>query len=158
MGHQKLHLIGQDAAVAQNKVFPQAGHVGRVEQRHTRLLGGAAALAVVARAAGCHHIHPSVHAFLSKGHDVFAGQFGLVIGVAAVGAYIAIADKQLGVGEAGAKVKGVDVGHALGANDAVDSDDGLLSGDGVVSTMKHSDFAAGFPTNLVCRVMQNRFL
>lgn len=48
MRHQKLHLIRQDAPVAQDEVFPQAGHVGGVEQGHAGLLRGAVALAVVA--------------------------------------------------------------------------------------------------------------
>jgi len=33
MRHQKLHLVGQDAAVTQNEVFPQAGHIGRIQER-----------------------------------------------------------------------------------------------------------------------------
>lgn len=51
MRHEELHLVGQDAPVAQDEVFPEAGDVGRVEQRHTGLLGGTTALAVVAGAA-----------------------------------------------------------------------------------------------------------
>ena len=67
MRHQKLHLIGQDTAVAQDEVFPQAGHVGGVEQRHMGLLGRAAALAVVAGAAGGDDVHPVVAAVLREG-------------------------------------------------------------------------------------------
>ena len=51
VGHQKIHLIGQDASVAQDEILPQAGHVGGVEQRHVGLLGCARTLAVVAGAA-----------------------------------------------------------------------------------------------------------
>ena len=72
MGLQKLHLVGQDAPIAKDEVFPQAGHVGGVKQRHVRLLGGAVAFAVVAGAAGGNHIHPVVHPVLGKGDDVFA--------------------------------------------------------------------------------------
>lgn len=48
MRHQELHLVGQDAAVAQDEVFPQAGHVGGIQQGHVGLLRRAAALAMVA--------------------------------------------------------------------------------------------------------------
>ena len=48
MGHQKLHLVRQDAAVAQDEVLPQAGHIGRIEQGHVGLLRRAVAFAVVA--------------------------------------------------------------------------------------------------------------
>ena len=72
MGHQKLHLVGQDAAVAQDEVFPQAGDIRRKEQRHVRLLGRAVTFAVVAGTAGGDHVHPVVHAVLSEGDDVLA--------------------------------------------------------------------------------------
>ena len=71
MRHQKLHLVGQDAAIAQDEVFPQARYVGREEQGHVRLLGRTVAFAVVAGAASGDHIHPVVHAILGEGDDVF---------------------------------------------------------------------------------------
>ena len=48
MCHQKLHLIGQDSAVAQNEIFPEAGHIRGIEQGHVGLLRRAAAFAVIA--------------------------------------------------------------------------------------------------------------
>ena len=122
MGHQKLHLVGQNAAVAQNEVFPEAGHIRRVEQRHVGLLGRAIAFAVVAGFAGGDDVHPVVYAMLAEGADVFAGEFGFVEFVAAVGANVAVTGKQFAVGQAGFELKGIDFGHALGANDAVDTD------------------------------------
>ena len=71
MGHQEFHLIGEYAAIAQNKVFPQAGDVRRVEQGHVGLLGRAVALAVVAGPAGGDHVHPVVNAVLRERNDVF---------------------------------------------------------------------------------------
>ena len=72
MGLQKLHLVGQDAPVAQDEVLPQARHIGCEKQRHVRLLRSAVAFTVVAGAAGGHHVHPVVHPVLGKGDDVFA--------------------------------------------------------------------------------------
>ena len=132
MRHQKLHLVCQNAAVAQNEVFPQAGHIGRIQQRHTRLLRGAVAFAVVAGTAGGHHIHPAIDAVLGERNDVLARQVFLVELVAAIGADIAVTGEQLAVGEPGLQMKRIDVGHALGANDAVDGDDGLHAGERVM--------------------------
>ena len=88
-----------------------------------RLLGGAVAFAVVAGAAGGNHIHPVVHPVLGKGDDVFAGEVRLVKMAAAIGAYIAVAHEQLAIGQPWAQIKGVDIGHATGADDAVYADD-----------------------------------
>ena len=96
--HQKLHLIGQYAAITQNKVFPQAWHVRRVQQRHVGLFRGSAALSMVAGAACSHHVHPGVDAFLRKRHDVLARQIFFVEVLPAIGAQIAVTGKQLAVG------------------------------------------------------------
>jgi hypothetical protein len=141
--HQEFHLIGQDAAVAQDEVLPQAGHIGRIQQRHVGLLGrAAAALAVVAGPAGGDHVHPVVLPVLRKRDDVFAREVFFVEMAAAVGADIAVAGEQLAVGQAGLEVKRVDVGHALGADDAVDRDHRLLARDGVVAAVEHRHLAA----------------
>ena len=153
MRHQKLHLVGQDAAVAQNKVFPQRGHIRRVKQRHARLLGRAVGFAVVASLAGGDHVHPSVLAVLAEGDDVFAGQVGFVEIVAAVSAQVAVAGEEFAVGQARFQIEGVDARHALGADDAVDDDFRLYAGDGVVAATVNRDFNTGFPAHLVCRVM-----
>jgi hypothetical protein len=155
--HQELHLVRQDAAVAQDEVFPQAGHVGRVQQRHVGLLGRAVALAVVARAAGRHHVHPQIASVLPQGNDVLARQLFFVEVPAAVAAQAAIARKQFAVGERGSQVKGVDAWNALGADDGVDGDDGLATRDRVVSTVKHRHLGAHFPAHFIRRVMQHGF-
>ena len=100
MRHQKFHLVGEYATIPQNKIFPQAGHIRRVEQGHVGLLGGAAAFAMVAATAGGDHIHPGVDAVLCEGNDMFSREFLLVKTVATISAHIAIPDKQLAVGQA----------------------------------------------------------
>lgn len=155
MRHQKLHLVRQDAAVAQNEVFPQAGHIRRVEQGHVGLLGRAAALAVVAGAAGRDHIHPGVDAVLRKRDDVFAREVFLVEMVAAVGADVAVAHEQLAVGQPRFQVEGVDIGHALGADDAVDVDDGLVAGDGVVAAMESRHPRTHLPAHFIRGIVQH---
>jgi len=93
MRHQKLHLVRQNAAVAQDEVLPQAGDVRRIEQRHIRLLGCAVAFPMITRAAGGDYVHPVVHAVLGKGDDVLAGQVRFMESAATVGAKIAVSDK-----------------------------------------------------------------
>ena len=72
MGHQKIHLVCKNAAIAQDEVFPKAGHVRRIQERHMRLFGRARGLAVVAGAAGRGDVHPVVCAALRHRHDVLA--------------------------------------------------------------------------------------
>jgi hypothetical protein len=48
MGHQKFHLIGQDFAISQNKVFPKTGDVRGVQQGHASLFWRPAAFSVIA--------------------------------------------------------------------------------------------------------------
>ena len=100
MRHQKLHLIGEYAAIPQNKIFPQAWHIRRVEQGHIGLLGRAAAFSMVAASACSDHIHPSVDAFLREGDDMLACEFLFMKAVATISAHIAIPNKQLAVGQA----------------------------------------------------------
>ena len=157
MRHQKLHLVRQNAAVAQNEVFPQAGHIGRVQQRHAGLFRRTAAFAMVAGAAGGDHVHPGVDAFLRKWNDVFAGQVFFMKMLATVRAYIAVAYKQLAIGQAGLEFKRVDFGHTLGANDAVDGDDGLVASNSVVTTMKSCHTCTHLPAHLLRCVVQNGF-
>ena len=158
MSHQKLHLIRQNATVAQNEVLPKAGFVGRIKEGHLRLFRRAMALTVVAGAACGHHVHPSINAILSKRHYVLAGKVFFVEMTTAVGADIAVTGKQLAIGQARAQIKGIDVGHAPGANNAVDPDDGLKARYGVVSAMEHSHLAAGFPTHFSSRIVGDRLL
>ncbi len=158
MCHQELHLVGQNAPVAQNEVFPQARYVGRVQKRHVGLLGGAATLAVVAGAAGRDNVHPVVNAVLGKGNDVLAGQVLFMEMVAAIGADVAVTGKKLAICQAWLEIEGVDVGNTPRANDAVDRDDGLLTRNCIVATMEHRDFTTGFPAHLARGVMNHRLL
>ena len=100
MRHQKFHLVGEYAAIPQNKIFPQTGHIRRVKQGHIGLLGRTAAFSVVAASTCGDHIHPGIDAFLGEGNDVFSGQFLFVKTVATISADIAIPNEQLAVGQA----------------------------------------------------------
>ena len=80
---------------------------------------------------------------------MFARQQLFVEMVAAVGTHIAVTGKQLGVGEAGVQVEGVDGGHALGADDAVHGDDGLHPRDRVVPAMEHRHLGTKLPAHVL---------
>ncbi len=154
--HEEFHLVGQNAPIAQYEVFPQAGHVGGIKQGHAGLLRRAVGFAGVAGTAGGDDVHPMVMSVLAKRHNVFSGEFAFVEMVAAISAQVAVAGKQLGIGQPRAQIEGVDVGHALGADDAVDLDDGLLSGDGVVPAMKNGDLCPGLPAHLLGGIVDDR--
>ena len=89
---------------------------------------------------------------------MLARQVFLLKMVAAIGANIAVSRKQLCIGEAGLELEGVDVGHAFGANNAVDRDDRLLTGARIVAAMKHRHLAAHLPANLLGGVVDDRLL
>ncbi len=76
--------------------------------------------------------------------------------IPAVRADVAVAAEELVVGQPRLQIKRVDVGHTLGADDAVDRDDGLLPRDGIGAAMKHRHLAARFPAHLVGRVVNDR--
>ena len=158
MGHQKLHLVGQDTPVAQDEVFPQAWYIGCIQQRHVGLLRRAVALAMVAWPAGGDHVHPAVDAVLGKRDDVLAGQALFMEQAATVGADVAVAREQLGVGQAGLEAERVDVGNTLGADDAVDGDHRLLAGARIVAAAKYRHFAARLPSHFSGGVMNDRLL
>lgn len=121
-----------------------------------RLLRRARALAVVAGAAGRDHVHPVVLAVAREGHDVFARQVLFVETPTAVGAHIAVAGKELAVGQAGLELERVDAGHPLGADDAVDGDHRLLTRYGVVPAPEPGNLAAGLPAHFPGGVMNHR--
>ena len=123
-----------------------------------RLLWRAAALAVIAGSAGGDDIHPVVDAILGKRQDVLARQDFLTVLNTAIRADVAIPGEQLAVGQARLEVEGIDVGHALGANDAVDGDDRLLAGLGVMPAMEYGDLAPGLPAHLIRRVVDHGLL
>lgn len=97
-----------------------------------------------------------VLAVAGKRHDVLACQVFFVEMPAAICTHIAVARKQLAVGQAGLEVERIDAGHALGANDAVDGDHRLLTRDGVVPAPEPGDLGAGFPAHLTGGVMNHR--
>jgi hypothetical protein len=76
----------------------------------------------------------------------------------AVSADTAITAEQLVVRQTWFKVKRVDTGHALGANDAVDRDDRLFAGERIVATMKHGNLRAYFPPHFLSGVMNDCLL
>ena len=158
MRHQKLHLIGQNPPVAQDEVFPKAGHVGRIKQGHARLLGGAGGFAVIAAFAGRDDIHPVILPIECIRDDVFAGEVFLVEMTATVSADVAVSHEEFAVGQAGAQVKGVDLGHALGADDGADMNDALLAGDGVVPAAKRGHAFAHLPAHLFGGIVNDRLL
>ena len=116
----------------------------------------AVAFAAVAGPAGGNHIHPDINTVLRERNDVFARQIFLVEMIATVSTNIAVTGKQFAVGQAGLEVEGIDVGDTPGADDAVDSDDGLLTGDCIVAAMEHSNLGAHLPAHLFGGVMNHR--
>ena len=68
--------------------------------------------------------------------------------LAAISTHIAISNEQFAIGQAGAEFERIDAMNAAGANDAVDLDDGLLSRDGIVATVKNSNFLTRFPADI----------
>lgn len=158
MCSQELHLIGQNATIAQDKVFPQRGHIRGVQKRHARLLGGATAFSVVARPASGHHIHPSIHPLLRKGNDVLSGQVQLTEQATAIGTDVSVSGKEFAVGQPRLQRKGADVGHTTGADDAVDLDDGLKTRSSVVSASKDRNLCARLPSHIMGCVVNHRLL
>jgi hypothetical protein len=82
----------------------------------------------------------------------------LVVDPAAVGAQVAVAGKQLAVGEAGLERMRVDARNAFGADDAVDVDHRLLAGVRVMAPTEHRDLRARFPADLIGGVVQHGLL
>ena len=86
---------------------------------------------------------------------MFTGKFFFIEVCTAVGADIAVTGKELAVGKPRLHVEGVDIGHALGANDAVDRNHRLDPGHRVMTAVKRGHKRAHFPANLISRVVQN---
>ena len=123
MGHEKLHLVGQNAAVSQDEILPQRGRVRGVEQRHARLLGGSGTFAVIAGTAGRDQIHPAVLPAGAHGDNVLASEITLVELPPAIGADTAVTRKELAICQPRQQFVRVDIRHALGADDGVDVND-----------------------------------
>lgn len=156
VGHQKLHLVSQDAPVSQDEIFPEAGYVRGKKERHACLLRRAVTLAMVARTAGSHHIHPDIPALLAQRDDVLTGEINLCEMVAAISADIPVSGKQLAVAQARAQIERVDVRYATRADDAVDRDDRLFTGDGIVTTVENSHSCPRFPAHFFRRIVDHR--
>ena len=112
---------------------------------------------MIAGAARGDNVHPGVDALLRKGHDMLTGQIFFMKMHTAVGAYIAVSRKQLDIGQTRLQVKRVDIGYPLGANNAVDGNDGLITCDRIVPAVKGCNMGTHFPAHFIRRVMQNGF-
>jgi DNA-binding beta-propeller fold protein YncE len=98
-GEQELHLVGQDAAGRAGSC-PRAGWARRAGRAGSCApLRAAVALVAVAGAAGGDAVHPAVRPAARHRHDVLAGQVVEAEVAAAVGADMAVAHEQLGVGQ-----------------------------------------------------------
>lgn len=156
MHPQKLHLVRQDTAIAQDKVFPNARHIRGIKQGHARLLGCSGAFAVVAVAARRHQIHPCVAALLAHWNDVFTRQHIGDKAFPAVRTHIAITGKQFGVGQPRRGRMGVATRDTTGANDAVHLNTGLQPCDGIIAAVKDCHLRPERPAHIVGRVVQHR--
>src|SRR5207342_1444113 len=95
---QERHLVGEDVAVAEDQVLDPARPVRHRQQRHSRLLRRAVALARIAVEAGREDVFPYVASTLGYGQHVVAGKVRPAEVVAAVEAQIGVAREQGGVG------------------------------------------------------------
>lgn len=157
-GQQKFHLVGQDASAAQDHVFVQAGHIGQVHQRHPSLFGQPTALVAVAGAASGDAVHPGVVPAARSGDDVLAGQVVGVEVAAAVGAHMAIAGEQLGVGQGRALSPGAAGNGTAYGDDRMHLDARLHAGASLHAAAQHVERVAQRPGNAVAGVQHGRFL
>lgn len=123
--------ISMDVAAAQQKSFEDRRRIRREQQTHLRLLRCAIGFAAVASPACGHHIAPVIRAPVGNRHGVFPRQASIIEMAAAVGTRHVIPPKQLGVGQAGHRVKQIDPGGAGGRDDGVHIDPRLQAGDGI---------------------------
>jgi hypothetical protein len=151
-GQQEVHLVGQDAAPAQDHVLVQAGHVGQVQQAHARFFGQPVALAAVAGAAGGDAVHPAVAAAARHRHDVLARQLVEVEAAAAVGADMAVAHEQLGVGQRRRLPPGARRDGAAHRDDGVHLDARLQPGGALDAAAQHLEGLAQRPGDGVAGV------
>ncbi len=118
-GQQEFHLVGQDAAPAQDHVFMKAGHVGQVIELPPQFMECAVALAAIAVATGGDAVLPGVDAPARGGHDVLPGQVIPLEAVAAIGTHLPITHEQLGVGQGGLLAPGPAGDAAMHRDDRV---------------------------------------
>lgn len=157
-GQQELHLVGQDAAPAQDHVFVQAGHVGQVQQRHACFLGQAAALVAVAGAAGGDAVHPGIVPAARGRDDVLARQVVGVEMAATVGAHMAVAHEQLRVRQRRALPPGTARDRPAYRDDRVHLDARLQAGAPLHAAAQHVERVAQRPGDAVAGVQHGSFL
>ncbi len=129
MPRQKIHLVGEDVAVAKNQVFRLVRHIRRIEKLHAGLFWRAPAFPLIAGTTGGDHVHPRIAPALRNRRDMVARQAGAGQAVATIGADMAVAMEQLAVVER-RHLAELTPGQraALDGDDAVRTDFRLLPG------------------------------
>ena len=89
---------------------------------------------------------------------MFAGQVFLLKMAATVSTEVAITRKQFAIGQPRSHLEWIDAWHPPRTDNAIDADDGLFAGNGVVTTAKDRDLAARLPAHLPRRVMGHGLL
>ena len=74
---QEFHLVTENAAVSEYKVFSQVGHIGYGEKGHACFVRGVAPLAGITPLAGCDYIAPLVAPSPRNGFDVVTGELAV---------------------------------------------------------------------------------
>ncbi len=101
LSQQELHLIGENAAIAEQQILRPGRRKRYRQQGHLRFVRSAVVLATVTTAAGGHHIGPDIPALARNGNDVVTGQFADRKVLATVHAEMMIAVKQGLIGQGG---------------------------------------------------------
>lgn len=135
----------------------QAGHVRQVQQRHARFFRQAVALVAVAGAAGSDAVHPGVLSAARGGNDVLAGQVIRVKVPAAVGADMAVAHEELGIGERRGLPPGPAGNGPAHGNDRVHLDARLLASAPLHATSQHVERIAQRPGDAIAGVEHSCF-
>ena len=159
MPRQKVHLVNQDVAVAEDQVFRFIGYVRCVQELHAGLLGGATAFSLVAGSAGGDYIHPDIAPALGYRHDVVACQAQAGQPFAAVGADVLIAVKQLAIVEWRHLVEMATIEcAALDGDDAVGADFRALASHAADAAMDGEAVLADAPGHQILGVVEARVL
>ena len=135
----------------------QAGHIGQVVHRPAQLGERAVALAAVAVAAGGDAVHPGVAATARDGLDVFAGEVVEDKPVAAVGADLAVASEEFGVGQRGALAPGPAGDGAVHRDDGVQFQARLQAGEALDAPTQDHERVAQRPGDAVTGIQDRRF-
>ena len=152
---KKVHLVCQDAAVGQDQILGFVGYIGGEQQLHAGLLWRAATLALVAGAAGGHHVHPDVLAALGNRVHMIPGQTAAGKAIATIGADMAVPLEQFAIGEGRYLVqRAATQGLAADGDDAVSTDGGALAGDAVDAAVEGETVVADAPGHHVPSIIE----